>query len=53
MLTKNPCKKYFPQHAFAITHAQKINITSQNIGSAFSGIRDTVANAIINPKADN
>jgi hypothetical protein len=53
MLTKNPCKKYLPVHLFAITQAQKINITSQYIHSVFSDINDRVPKAIISPKTDN
>jgi len=59
----NGCDPYTVYHAYqkamqkvttgaslAITIAQKINITSQNAGSSFSGISDTVPKAIINPK---
>ncbi|GAC1313214.1 MAG: hypothetical protein NVSMB24_36090 [Mucilaginibacter sp.] len=53
MLTKKPCQKYMPVQTLAITYAQKINITNQKAGSTFSGISDTVAKAIINPKIDN
>jgi len=53
ILNKNPCKKYFPPARLTITQAQKMNITSQNSGSTFSGMSEIVAKAIINPKSDN
>jgi hypothetical protein len=52
-LTQNPCKKYLPGAALAITIAQNTNITTQKAGSAFSGISDMVAKAMISPKTES
>jgi hypothetical protein len=52
-LTKKPCRKYFRPTTLAIIYAQKIKIASQKTGSAFSGIREIVAMAMISPNTDN
>jgi hypothetical protein len=52
-LNANPWAKYFPDKVFAIMKEQIKKIGSQKKNSYFMGMRNTVANAIANPKRDS